>query len=745
MRSAPPLVYLLLLLSFFSNAQSPGTLDVSFSNDGKAYAAPGGSGGFPVDPTVFNRSSGIVATSSRIYVTGTSSVGNDMDFGLAVFDLNGNPDASFSGDGLVTVNSGDKSDYATDVIVQSDGKILIGGFNSTDFVVIRFNTNGTLDPSWGGNGIVTTDVTGTSERVTRLALQSDGKVIAAGYSGTNINDITVVRYNLNGTVDTSFADHGFLNEDLQTRDDRIEGIAIQPDDKILLVGSSAHIGNMDGFIIRLTSDGSFDNTFNGTGLSIIDYGGNEELSNVTGLPDGKILMSGYKVAPNSGMYRYNSNGTIDSSFGAAGFASTDVGMWSVGVAYSSGKYILFGYTYGPPSRDFAIVVFDPEGGLDNCFGVNGIFKTDMGSTTEDYASTGVLQADGKLLITGQYGNDSQYALARITGPTPYIDKSVTRNGATLTANQSGATYQWKDCNSDSDLNGETGQSLTRHNGGNYKVIISQYGCSVGSTCYACASSNQELGVSICPGTKFSFAGQEFGDAGKYTHVFTNKTGCDSTIVLNLTINQIQSLDLTKSICKGENYILGHQILSTTGKYTEIFKDRTGCDSTVVLSLNVVDLNNSVTHEGFKLIANEPDAAYQWFTCEDNSIKKTVSGATGKIFLPATTGSYLVSIVKNGCTVYSDCEYVTITGVGESINTEFTLYPNPVTENLIVNLGFTSKSVKVVVMNVMGAEINTRTFSNTESFELAMADLPSGVYFLRIKTDTRNFFTKIIKP
>jgi uncharacterized delta-60 repeat protein len=521
MRLLAPLICLVFGFTTFLKAQSPGTLDNTFSGDGRVYAAPMG-GSVP-----FNRSTGVVSYNNRIYVAGTCTSGADMDLGIVAFDLNGDLDPSFSGDGIAIINSGDVWDTAMDVIVQSDGKILIGGFNSTDFLVVRLNTNGTLDTSWGTNGIVTTDVTGGWERITRLALQSDGKIIAAGYSSTNINDITVVRYNTTGSVDTSFGTNGFINKDLQTRDDRIEGVAVQSDDKILLVGSSARaVGDIDGFAIRLTKDGGFDNTFNTTGISIIDYGNDEQFSGAAILPDGKIIVSGVKVSGSSGVYRYNSNGTLDSSFGVGGFADSGVAMWSVGVAYhTSKKYVLFGYRYGAPSRDFAIVSFNPEGDLDTCFGTDGVFTTDMGDATEDYATKGVVLSNGKLLITGQYDTDSEFALASVIGPSQYIDKSVTVTNNIITSNQTGAAYQWKDCNSGSDVGGETNQALTATIGSNYKVAITKDGCTVNSDCYYVTAYNYNLANdNTLTNTKGPSLGSAWGDY--------NNDGFDDLLVVN---------------------------------------------------------------------------------------------------------------------------------------------------------------------------------------------------------------------
>jgi uncharacterized delta-60 repeat protein len=517
---------ILFFVTILSNAQTSGILDNTFGSAGKVFTKIVNSG---IPFSDFNRSHAVAVSNNRIYVAGGSSSTSSGGIGVAAYTLNGSLDPSFDGDGKKLIDPGSQDGIALDVMTQSDGKIIAAGFTSNDFLIVRMNTNGSLDTSWGGTGIVKTDLTGTWERITRVAIQSDGKIIAAGYSGTNVNDLTVARYNANGTLDTSFGVNGFLNKDLQAGGaERIEGMTIQADDKILLVGtsSSASTGG-DGFIMRLTKDGLYDVSFNSVGYAIINYGGNESLSGVAIQPDSKIIASGVKNAGTSGVYRFNANGSIDSAFGSAGFADSNVAMWSSNIYYHSAvKIVVFGYTYGLPSRDFAITSFNLKGENDLCFGTNGLAKVDMGNATEDYGFKGVIQSDGKLLITGQYDNSSQFALARFTGPSPYIDNSISLIGDAITVAESGAAYSWIDCISNQVMAGASGQTYTPGLPGKYKAMVTKYGCTVRSICidYKIESNYKELLDNTLNNTTGPSLGQAWGDY--------NKDGFDDLLVVN---------------------------------------------------------------------------------------------------------------------------------------------------------------------------------------------------------------------
>lgn len=582
-----------------SRAQTSGTLDLSFNDDGKTFTTLVTNAPYP--GLAYNRSSAVAVNGNRIYVSGwcaSNGATPTNGIGVVAYKLDGSLDNTFSGDGKLIIPEGTQGRRAADVITQQDGKILLGGNDDNDFLIIRLNTDGTMDNSWGTNGISTLDITGTWERINKLALQPDGKILAAGYSGTNVNDITITRFNVNGTIDSSFGVNGSINMDLQGRSDRIEGLMVQSDGRILLAGSSHRdVGDLDGFIMRLTPDGELDPTFDSDGYVIIDFGGDEELTGISLLPDGDIIVSGKKLSSTFGIYRFNDGGTLDSSFGVDGFADTGVVGWSLNVEYhNSNKIVMFAYTTGFPSRDLAIVVLDTKGNLDPCFGINGIFKLDLGTNTQDYAYEGVFQNDGHLLLTGDYNAAEQFALIRVIGPSPYFSNGINLNDLTLTATANDVTYQWEDCDLGTPIVEETDQSFTPTRNGNYRVVLTKDGCSIPSACTQvivspCSQQEIEMTTSICEGESFLFGTDELTSQGIYSKLFQSVAGCDSTVTLKLNVFPTYDETMVATICEGQQYLLGSELLDQEGAYTRTFQSKQACDSTVVLNLTVLPKYN----------------------------------------------------------------------------------------------------------------------------------------------------------
>src|SRR3990172_7858788 len=156
------------------------------------------------------------------------------NFAIVRYTTYGSLDTSFGADGIVTTNANGNHDEGRAVAIQSDGKIIVAGYtwgeDASDFLLVRFNTDGTLDSNFGIGGIVTTDINSASNMCYSLAIQSDEKIVAAGYtSGPNF---TIVRYNTDGSPDTGFGNSGIVTTTIGTAED----IAIQSDGKIVVVG-----------------------------------------------------------------------------------------------------------------------------------------------------------------------------------------------------------------------------------------------------------------------------------------------------------------------------------------------------------------------------------------------------------------------------------------------------------------------------------------------------------------------------
>jgi uncharacterized delta-60 repeat protein len=356
-----------------------GTLDTDFGTNGIVTTDIASSG---------NAHSTCLAIQSdgKIVVAGWYVVGGpDNDFAVARYNTNGSLDNTFGINGIVTTDTGNRNDYARDIAIQSDGKILVaGGHNTatnTYFIVVRYNTNGSLDTSFDGNsgtgnGIVTTYLGGNGSAQT-IVIQSDGKIVAGGYyyNGSGY-DFALVRYNsVNGTLDTSFDTDGIVTTHIGTDDYYINALAIQSDGKIVAAGYSN--ASTDYFVLaRYNTNGSLDTGFGTSGIvitSILGNPGDDDEANAIAIQsNGKIVVAGYSDAVGDytfALARYNTDGSLDTSFGTNGIVTTDIGIGQ-DLAYalaiqSDGKIVTGGSSNNGTNNDFALVRYWASSTIEN--------------------------------------------------------------------------------------------------------------------------------------------------------------------------------------------------------------------------------------------------------------------------------------------------------------------------------------------------------------------------------------------
>lgn len=327
-------------------------------------------------------------------------------------------DLTFGNAGFVsaTVNNGVASGWATDIAVQSDGKIVVTAESANvenpevwDSYVLRFDQNGVLDPSFGSGGIVRFRFSAANhEWLNAVAIQPDGKILVAG-KGDNIT--TVVRLNSNGSFDPSFGAGGKTNFTLVNRKWAVPySLLVQNDGRIVLGLNS---DNKSFGFVRLTSNGAFDTTFNGTGKLVISGGKGNATAALIDLaiqPDGKYVASGMLPSSNGGssqfgLMRVNANGTLDTSFGSGGKVVTNFGgTWSAGrnvAVLPDGKIIVGGdWLQGGTSGNqaYVFVRYLSNGQIDNSFGMSG--KAIFNSPNFRRMLGMAVQADGKIVGSG---------------------------------------------------------------------------------------------------------------------------------------------------------------------------------------------------------------------------------------------------------------------------------------------------------------------------------------------------------
>ena len=342
---------------------SDGTLDTGFGTGGKVTTSVGSftDGAYGV----------AIQTDGKIVAAGVTSNGTSNDVAVVRYNSDGTLDTGFgTGGKVVTAINTNDDDTAFGIAIQSDGKIVVAGSarlngsqgGNYDFLIIRYNTNGTLDTGFDTDGIVTTEFVSTKDVANSVAIQSDGKIVVVGYSGTN-QDFAVARYNTNGTLDTGFGTGGKITTAISLGNDVGKSVAIQTDGKILL-GGYARIGSTDDFaLVRYNNDGSLDTGFGSGGKVTTAIGTGTDWGNSIALQsDGKIIIAGFaSIGLNTlGVVRYNSDGSLDNTFDSDGMVTTSIG--STGTTGSSialqsdGKIVVAGSSYVNQSNaDFAVV------------------------------------------------------------------------------------------------------------------------------------------------------------------------------------------------------------------------------------------------------------------------------------------------------------------------------------------------------------------------------------------------------
>lgn len=342
----------------------------------------------------------------------TASLSNDGINGhsyITRFNSNGSPDESFAQNGKKEIPYENLSVRA----FQSDGKFVEAGYspeNDGNYYLKRYNQDATLDQTFGVGGKVVSDF-GGSETLQVIAFQSDGKIIAGGLTNSNVgSDWIIVRYNVNGTVDASFGTQGIVRLDYSASD-FIQAIAVSPDAKIVIAGKvmNADNTNADGLIVRLNTNGTFDQSFGTGGIHIIDLSNSDNVGTLAVQQDLKPIFT-FWTSPGNGfqtvcyLTRLKANGTTDSSFGINGKIQCDYEKITL---QADQKILVSGYKFNNQNNtDFILSRFLSNGLHDASFGNNGIVSHSFLKIDNDLNTT--LLTDEKLFVAGK-GTD-EYGL-----------------------------------------------------------------------------------------------------------------------------------------------------------------------------------------------------------------------------------------------------------------------------------------------------------------------------------------------
>ncbi len=359
-----------------------------------------------------------IQSDGKVIAAGDSYSGNNgWSFALVRYNSNGSLDTSFGAGGkvLTIIGAGARA-----VAIQSDGKIVAAGYSyisPNNFVLSRYNSDGSLDTTFGAGGVLLTDMGGGASA---LAIQSDGKIVAAGYSYTGYGyDFALARYDSNGMLDATF---GFGSGKVFAMGGVMGGgassVAIQADGKIVAAGGSA--------LIRCNSDGSLDTTFGGGHGMVTTNPYYEQTSGVAIQPDGQILAAGSSYNNGAGSYdlaltRYNGDGSFDTAFASNGSAiTTAMSLYPLSSAKVvpdplSGKIVAAGYS----QYLFVLARYNSNGSPDTSFASGGAILT-TGSvywSNDSVVHDSAVQSDNKIVLAGSSYKDDvngyDFALARL--------------------------------------------------------------------------------------------------------------------------------------------------------------------------------------------------------------------------------------------------------------------------------------------------------------------------------------------
>lgn len=414
------LLALLLVIAIPAAWAAPSDLDGSFGTGGVVTTN--------VNATLFRDMALHLSfrPDGRILASGTCDNGGPVTICLAQYNPDGSLDPTFGNGGTVvsTLGSTSDSDFGSGGALQADGKLVVAGSCSQSRMysyyygscVSRFNVDGSLDTLFGAGGFVVFNE-GMGAGLVTVAIQGDGKIVAAGicYSSSTFDDFCAVRYNADGSLDTSFGNNGVVVTSIGGQHDDVAAMAIQGDGKILLTGQCQFHPPGDNFSLvsyfcttRYTTGGVLDSTFNGNGIVVTNSTSNNQVQRANGIAlqrDGKIVVSGYTA-----LVRYNVDGSLDTAFGTGGVV--DLATWYAPTSFlsnvvtiqDSGKILVASGTF----NIWNLSRYNVDGTPDLSFSsTNGVVSIPLANQMR-YANEAApyvvgIQPDGKIVAGGTLG------------------------------------------------------------------------------------------------------------------------------------------------------------------------------------------------------------------------------------------------------------------------------------------------------------------------------------------------------
>jgi uncharacterized delta-60 repeat protein len=435
-------------------------LDVGFDLDGKLAVAG------------VNLTAAAVQPDGKVLVAGdhyspSSTTWNN--FWLGRINPDGTADTTFGTGGSVIVDISGQYDYGTSILVQGDGKIVVGGrsLNTvgtiSDFALVRLNSDGTLDNGAAGDS-TPGDAFGTGGKVlkhvgsyvhnylTAMTLQPDGKIVAAGYTerqSLGNTTFALARFNVDGSADAGFGSSGAIATTFPDVNDldRGIGVALQSDGKIVVVGETISVSDYNFGVARYTTSGALDTTFDGDGMMASGTAFIGTASDVAIDANGRFVLGGKKMVGSGSdwaLVRLDATGAFDTTFGTNGIVQTTIGLTANSISVRDlsllpdGRIVAAGTSYMTATNvDFSLARYNANGTLDPTFGTGGKTTTDFDTQANwlgnAYSGGGggmAVGPDGSIVLAGCQSNLGY--VAKYYGTPPAKVVAVTNVAPTLT-------------------------------------------------------------------------------------------------------------------------------------------------------------------------------------------------------------------------------------------------------------------------------------------------------------------------
>lgn len=419
------LLFLWLLVNSLQ-AQQLGVLDTSFANNGISA----------IDQSIFESNLAFtIQPDGKIVSVGFMEASGKSKLTVLRYLPMGDLDTTFGNNGVFAIAYRPHTNIAQAVTLQPDGKILVAGYTrnaqlptltNEELIVLRLDINGSPDSTFGTNGITILNQS-YNERPIGIRVIENGKILIAGNKfRENISNFLTYRLNNDGTVDNSFGTSGYKEVFILNNSwNYCNAMELQPDGKILLAGEVNVLSEANFGLIRLNPDGSYDLTFSDDGKTTQNISAQDDGAQAILLqPDGKIILGGYALTSDNkteaALTRFNPDGSLDDSFGISGMVLAQMGAEYCMIAdlnlTASGNIIVAGtlnhyHTY----FDLFLAKYNAEGILDENFGNQGLIFTDYDGHY-DGISDAQISADGKIVVSGAVVKTSnpisEYLLAR---------------------------------------------------------------------------------------------------------------------------------------------------------------------------------------------------------------------------------------------------------------------------------------------------------------------------------------------